>query len=158
VVISFYEAVANSRRYPYTLEELNQGATLVRLHQSLGLDTRPHELMLKTEAYLTELLEGGVFILSSRELLNQDFVLLKVDGGMTFLGRQRAIFRLLYGSVREARLECGPAYKSFVKALAIVSDQYRRAGHQAGNIEKAVKAQEKLNALADRRRLERRYR
>jgi hypothetical protein len=111
-----------------TLSELDTVATLIRQNKSAQLDTRPHELMLKTETYLLELLEGGVCILTSERILQSDYVFLKLCDGQDFIGRQKVLYRVFFGSIREASLEPGPGFRCFAKALSSLNDCYRAAG------------------------------
>lgn len=121
---SFAKILEATNRIPFTNHDGAELLSYLKAAGRNGLDILVHPIMKGT---IQESFDEGIIVLTSAAL-ERDFVVIKIDGGHGFFGKQKANFMFYVGRVESDELMPGATFRSFARAITSINNIYRGAG------------------------------
>jgi hypothetical protein len=121
--------VQNARRVAYTPVEMNMAVETTKMRKSKGTDLRLGHPRHVTDAKdFAEAAAEGIIFMHSPEQLSTCFMFVKLDGGRSLFGRQKAVYASYMGDLHDDAWATGPVFKSWGIATTSIGNIYRGNG------------------------------
>jgi len=127
---SFEEICRGKSLVPYTENETRQAMQAVKQRRSKGGDLLiGHPRFAPDGPAVLEWASQGVVFMNSQIMLKSGFLFLKLNGGKSLFGRQKAVFAsFLASTIDEDQWDAGPVFKLWPLATTSIGNVYRGNG------------------------------